>query len=177
MSATLLVGGLGRELVTHLRAQIESSRRLLELTVQQGAAIRLRDVDGVVRRLQDLRVETGGRERLEVERSILLERAGGALTMHATDVTLEHIATLLDPSEAQEARSLSTELKALLAELQRETQLNRALMRQELSFLDHLLKLAGHPSEPGYRPTGEQRLTGPTAVRAPITRGTLDMQA
>lgn len=161
----------------HLGAQIESAKRLLDLTVKQGAAIRMRDVDGVVRRLQDLKVEGGRRERLELERSLLLDRAGSALGKPAEQVKLDDIATLLQPGEAAEAKARSTELRALLGEVQRETQLNRSLMRQELSFLDHLLKLAGHPSEPGYRPTGEQPLTGTSAPRTPISKRMLDLQA
>jgi hypothetical protein len=169
--------GLGKGVLDHLGAQIASARRLLELTIQQGAAIRGRDVDRVVRKLQDIKVEGGRRERLEIERSVLLARAGAALGKPADDVKLDDIATLLAPEEAQEAQARSSELRALLGELQRETQLNRALMRQELSFLDHLLKLAGHPSEPGYRPTGEQPLTGTNAPRTPISNRMLDLQA
>ena len=163
--------------VAHLDAQIASARRLLELTIQQGAAIRARDVDGVVRRLQDIKIEGGRRERLESERATLLERAGAALGKPANQVALADIATLLPAHEAQQAQARSGELRGVLAELQRETQLNRALMRQELAFLDHLLKLAGHPSEPGYRPNGEQPLTAQPTSPSPIARRMLDLQA
>ena len=49
---------------------------------------------------------------------------------------------------------LQTSLRGLLAEIAREHGINRALMRQELSFLDHLVRLIGHEPEPGYSPDG-----------------------
>jgi flagellar FlgN protein len=171
------VPGLGPAVIDHMTAQIASARRLLDLTVRQSAAIRARNVDTVVRRLSDTRVEMGHRERLELERSALLERAGSALGVPAEQVRLEDIATLLPRREADQALSLSAELRGLLAEVQRETQQNRALMRQELSFLDHLLKLAGHHTEPGYRPTGKQPLAPPPARRSPTGRRMLDLEA
>jgi hypothetical protein len=166
---------LGGAVIEHLTQQVESARRLLELTLKQGAAVRARDVDGVVRRLSDTKLELGRRERLELERSALLARAGDALGAPAERVRLEDITTLLSPTDADRARSLSAELRGVLGDVQRETQVNRSLMRQELSFLDHLLKLAGHPAEPGYRPSGRQPLT--TAGPAPVTRRMLDLEA
>ena len=41
------------------------------------------------------------------------------------------------------ARERSSELRGLLEETKREHHVNRALMSQELAFLDHLLRLAG----------------------------------
>ena len=46
--------------------------------------------------------------------------------------------------------------RRLLAEIAREHGINRALMRQELAFLDHLVRLIGHEPETGYRPGGNE---------------------
>ena len=67
----------------------------------------------------------------------------------------------------------SAELRGLLAEIAREHGINRALMRQELTFLSHLTRLIGNEAEPGYRPPGANA-GGPTAP--PVYRA-LDLQA
>jgi hypothetical protein len=66
----------------------------------------------------------------------------------------------------------SAELRGLLAEIAREHGINRALMRQELTFLSHLTRLIGQETQPGYRPPGG---TGPAA--APPVHRALDLQA
>ena len=48
------------------------------------------------------------------------------------------------------AHARSAELRGLLAELTREHACNQALMRQELSFLDHLLRLRRRAPTPAY---------------------------
>jgi hypothetical protein len=177
VTATAAPTRLGTVLLRHLEQQLASVRTLLDLTVKQGAAIKARDVDAVVRRLSDINVEVSRRERIEGERAALLEHAGAALGKPPAEVTLSDMAPLLAPAESATAEARSSELRGLLAEVQRETQLNRALMRQELSFLDHLLRLAGHPSEPGYRPTGEQRLTSSPSTPGLAARRLFDSEA
>jgi hypothetical protein len=149
---------LARAVVTHLETQIESARRLLASVLAQGAAIRERDVESVLARLAELKTEMAGRQRLEEERSALLLDAGKALGIAPAAVTLEALTTLMPPATASQARGLSSELKGLLAEIAREHGVNRALMRQELSFLDHLVRLIGQEPSAGYSPGGgEQR--------------------
>jgi len=59
---------------------------------------------------------------------------------------------LMGTAEADLARARSAELRGLLAEIAREHGVNRALMRQELAFLDHLTRLIGAEPQTGYRP-------------------------
>ncbi|HEV3046707.1 MAG TPA: hypothetical protein VGY13_05040, partial [Solirubrobacteraceae bacterium] len=59
------------DVLAHLDAQIESSKRLLEVVLEQGAAIRARDVHSVVRLAGILRGEVGRRQLLEEDRSRL----------------------------------------------------------------------------------------------------------
>ncbi len=80
-------------------------------------------------------------------------RPAAASTSRRTTVTLDALAQLLGPHEALAAKGRSAELRGLLAEVQREHVVNRALMRQELAFLSHLTRQLGVDGEDvGYRP-------------------------
>ena len=165
---------LEAELLVHLDTQINSARHLLKLVLAQGAAIRERDTDAVLARLADIQSEMVRRGALEQERTTLLQRAGVALGVHATAVTLERLCALVTPEAARVALERSSELRGLLAEIAREHGINRALMRQELAFLSHLTRLLGQEPEAGYRPPGEAPGAAPSAP--PIYRA-LDLQA
>jgi hypothetical protein len=65
----------------------------------------------------------------------------------------------MDDEVAERARALSSELRGLLEVVQREHYCNRALMSQELAFLDHLLRLTGMGAEPGYGAGGDRVAT------------------
>jgi len=165
---------LEAELLVHLDTQINSARRLLGFVLEQGKAIRTRDVDTVLARLTDVQTEMGRRGALEQERAALLQRAGAALGVPAAQVTLERLCSLVTPGAADAARQRSAELRGLLAEIAREHGINRALMRQELAFLAHLTRLVGQDTEPGYaRPDGQ----GSAAASAPPVHRALDLQA
>jgi FlgN protein len=165
---------LEAELLVHLDTQINSARRLLGFVLEQGKAIRTRDVDAVLARLTDVQTEMGRRGALEQERAALLQRAGAALGVPAAQVTLERLCSLVTPGAAESARQRSAELRGLLAEIAREHGINRALMRQELAFLAHLTRLVGQDTEPGYaRPDGQ----GAAAASAPPVHRALDLQA
>ncbi len=145
---------IGTAVLGHLADQLDSSRRLLDAVLRQGAATRRQDVEGVLSCLTEIQGEMDRRGRLETERAQLLVRAAGMLGRQAHEVTLDSLASLMDPAEATVARERSAELRGLLSEIQREHVVNRALMRQELAFLDHLVRLVGAEEEPGYRPPG-----------------------
>jgi FlgN protein len=159
---------LEAELLAHLDQQIASARRLLALVLEQGASIRARDVDAVLARLGDIQAEMGRRGTLEADRTGLLQRAGIALGVQASQVTVERLCHVITPEGGRAAVERSAELRGLLAEIAREHGINRALMRQELAFLAHLTRLIGQEPEPGYRPpgTGDAHTgTTPTAPR------------
>ena len=145
---------LEAELLVHLDRQIASARRLLGFVLAQGTAIRARDVEAVLARLAEIQSEMVARAKLETERTGLLQRAGIALGVPAAQVTLERLCALVTPAAARSAMERSAELRGLLAEIAREHGINRALMRQELTFLAHLTRLLGQEPEPGYRPPG-----------------------
>jgi hypothetical protein len=166
----------GREVIAHLDEQIASARRLLGSILAQGEAIRSRDVEGVVARLAEIKTEMSMRERLEQDRGHLLARAGMWLGVSPAAVTLDAICELMSPVEAEAARTRSAELRGLLGEIVREHGINRALMRQELTFLSHLVRLLGNEAEGGYAPpAGAAAPSRPTSV--PSAYRVLDLQA
>jgi hypothetical protein len=165
---------LEAELLVHLDTQINSARRLLGLVLDQGKAIRARDVDAVLAKLADVQTEMGRRGALEQDRAALLQRAGAALGVPAAHVTLERLCSLVTPAAAETARQRSAELRGLLAEIAREHGINRALMRQELSFLSHLTRLVGGEPEPAYKPGAAQ---GSRQAGAASAYRVLDLQA
>jgi hypothetical protein len=74
-------------------------------------------------------------------------------------VTLALLETLMDRDSALLAGARSSELRGLLETVQREHHVNRALMSQELAFLDHLLKLAGIGGDESYSAGGDRLAT------------------
>lgn len=139
---------LAGDVLAHLDAQLASTRRLLQAVLAQGAAIRVRDVDAVVRQVAAFQAELERRARLEEERARLLIRAGALLNVAPAAVTLSQLTAAMAPHDAELAQARSAELQGMLAEVAREHACNQALMRQELAFLDHLLRLVD-PSAPG----------------------------
>jgi FlgN protein len=164
---------LTSDVMAHLTAQLDSARRMLGVVLEQGAAIRERAVPQIVRLASSLQAELHRREVIEVERLALLERASGKLGVSPSDVSIVMLTELMDEDSAEIARNRTAELRGMLHEIQREHTTNRALMQQELSFLDHLLRLAG--SAGGYDAAGEQ---GSSRRRGPLMhRPVFDMEA
>ncbi len=154
---------LTRDVLAHLATQLDSARRMLAIVLEQGTAIRQRAVPQVVALATSLQTEIHRREVIEAERLQLLDRAGVHLRVSPGDVNIAMLANLMDEQSAQIARARSAELRGILLEIQREHTTNRALMQQELSFLDHLLRLAGNAG--GYDSGGEQSRRKPLMHR------------
>ncbi|MGH2855164.1 MAG: flagellar export chaperone FlgN [Solirubrobacteraceae bacterium] len=140
MPAIVEANPLALDVLAHLDAQLASVGRLLEIVLEQGAAIRARDVHTVVRFAGLLHGELARRSEIEDTRSLLLERAGAQLGIPAQAVTLTRLSVLMDPAHAALAAERSARLRGLVEELRREHSCNRALMQIELSFLDHLMR-------------------------------------
>jgi hypothetical protein len=156
---------LTADVLTHLEVQLASVRGLLAVILDQGQAIRARDVPAVVTLTSAIQGELQRRRSLEEERSRLLERAGSRLGVSASAVTLTLLCELMDPGSAALAQTHSAELRGLLEVVRREHHVNRVLMNQELAFLDHLLRLAGN-GDAGYDSAGDRAMTRPAgAVR------------
>jgi hypothetical protein len=151
-------------------------QRLLEIVLEQGVAIRARDVQAVVRFAGLLHGELARRAAIEESRSALLERAGARLGIPAQAVTLSRLSVVLGPAVAEPAAERSARLRGLVEELRREHSCNRALMQIELSFLNHLMEsLALDSGVHSYDPRGFTA-TGAEAARHGAPR-VLDLQA
>lgn len=173
---------LGGAVLAHLDAQLASARRLLDAVLRQGAATRRQEVETVLHCLTEIQGEMERRGHLEHERTTLLVSAAAQLGRPAHEVTLDALSLLLAPVEATAARERSAELRGLLAEIQREHQTNRSLMRQELAFLDHLVRLFGADEGTGtYGPGGRDALdaAGPPnrPAPSPAVHRVLDLRA
>ena len=143
------------DVIAHLAAQLASARRLLGIVLEQGAAIRRRDVQNVVALTGMLQAELQRRALIERDRARLLERAGARLGIAPTAVSISLLDAVMDPQRSDEAHARSAELRGLLEEIQRQHHVNRALMNQELAFLDHLLRLADSDRHLGYDAAGD----------------------
>jgi hypothetical protein len=153
---------LTTDVIAHLEAQLVSARRLLQVVLEQGAAIRARDVQQVVSLTGMIQAELQRRTLIERDRALLLDRAATHLGVSATAVSMSLLGPIMDPARAPLAHAFSAELRGLLEEVQREHYVNRALMNQELAFLDHLLRLADADRHLGYDSAGDHnRATGP----------------
>ena len=165
---------LEAELLVHLDTQINSARHLLKLVLAQGAAIRERDTDAVLARLADIQSEMVRRGTLEQERTALLQRAGMALGVPATSVTLERLCQLVTPGR-RPGRDGAFRRAARPAGRDR----SRARHQPRADAPGAHLPLAPHPPDrqrgrAGLPPAGRQRRAGPTAP--PVYRA-LDLQA
>jgi hypothetical protein len=153
----------------HLRMQLASARRLLGIMLAQSEAIRKQDVESVLARLTDLQGELGTRQQLETERDALLAQVATTLGRHVDELELDDLLSLCPQAEVEAVRAASLELRGLLLEIGRVHDQNRVLIRQELSFLDHLMRLMSGSPQAGYRPGGW--------TSAPQTLSVLDAKA
>lgn len=167
---------LATDVIAHLDVQLASARALLEVVLEQGKAIRARDVQAVVRATGMMQVELHRRRAIEEDRARLLERSGARLRTPAGQVTLEALAALMPSELADLARLRSAQLRGLLFEIQREHAINRALMSQELAFLDHLLRLVDGEG-PGAYDCAASTARPVALAAASSARRVLDMRA
>jgi FlgN protein len=146
-------------LIEHLERQLASAQRLLQTVIAQRDAIRAQDVEGVLARLAEVQQEMGRRMQLERDRDVLLDQASTALRRPASDLTLEMILVLVPAGDVERARTLSAELRGTLSETARIHGQNRVLIRQELAFLDHLMRVLSGTPEGAYSAAGASSST------------------
>jgi hypothetical protein len=159
---------LTSEILAHLNTQLSSARRMLAIVLEQATAIRQRAIPTIVRLAGALQAEMHRRHVIEMERDDLMQRASAKLGVGAADVNMAMLSTVMDEASAQIAQNRTAELRSMLEDIRREHETNRALMQQELAFLDHLLRLAGDAG--GYDSAGERVSTRKRAgsMRHPV---------
>jgi flagellar biosynthesis/type III secretory pathway chaperone len=165
---------LTTDVIAHLDAQLVSARKLLGIVLEQSAAIRRRDVQQVVALTGALQAELQRRALIERDRARLLDRAAAHLGVSPTAVSMSLLDAVMDPARAPLAHARSAELRGILEEVQREHHVNRALMNQELAFLDHLLRLTDADRHLGYDAAGDHHRVHP--ARLSSRHRTLDLE-
>ncbi len=115
-----------------------------------------------------MQAELGNRAQLEQERDLLIRDTAMRLGVTPEEVTLEAMLATADADNASRARALSAELRGLLGEIERVHDQNRVLIRQELSFLGHLMRVLSGTPQGSYSPFGETPM--PQATNAVDTR-------
>ena len=144
--------------VSHLDRQVRSTQRLLQIVLAQSDAIRQQDTEAVLMQLGEVQAELGNRAQLEQERDLLIHQTATRLGVAPDDVTLEAMLDTSDLGSATRARELSAKLRGLLGEIERVHGQNRVLIRQELSFLGHLMRVLSGTPQGSYSPFGETAL-------------------
>ncbi|MGI9658154.1 MAG: flagellar protein FlgN [Gaiellaceae bacterium] len=141
--------------VSHLDRQVRSTQRLLQIVLAQTDSIKDQDTEAVLAQLGEVQAELGNRAQLEQERDSLIRDTAMQLGVDPDEVTLETMLSSTDPVIATRARELSAELRGLLGEIERVHGQNRVLIRQELSFLGHLMRVLSGTPQGSYSPFGE----------------------
>jgi hypothetical protein len=142
------------DLIAHLEAQVASAERLLATVNAQTEAIKTQDVPTLLARLGDVQSELSLRKALELERDQLINAAAVRRQAPVDTIDLEAMLDGLPPDICARARVLSTQLRSGLARVQQIHVSNRALIRQELTFVDHLLRVLSGVPQAGYSPGG-----------------------
>lgn len=155
------------ELIAHLEAQVTSAERLLATVVAQTAAIKTQDVPELVARLGDVQTELGVRKQLELERERLIQGAATRRGVAAESIDLEALLEGVPAEPAARIRTLSSHLRKVLAQVAQVHGSNRVLIRQELTFVDHLLRVLSGTPQAGYSSGGWSSVPSPvTSVDA-----------
>jgi hypothetical protein len=152
------------DVLDHLDRQVASARRLLGVVLAQGEAIRRQDVEGVLARLGELQAEMVKRAQIERERDLLIRGAAAVHGCAPESVTLQHRLPRRPAPAAGRARELSAELRGLLAEVARGHGQNRVLLRQELAFLDHLMRVLSGAPQGAYTAVGHAAPPQPASI-------------
>jgi hypothetical protein len=145
----------------HLERQLGSARRLLRIVLAQREAIQRQDVETVLAQLSEVQTEMATRTQLEQERDVILEAAARRLGVAPETIGLDALLELVPAPEAGELRQKSAELRGLFQEIALVHGQNRVLIRQELSFLDHLIRILSGAPQAGYSPFGGQGSAAP----------------
>jgi hypothetical protein len=156
-------------LIEHLQRQLDSSRRLLEIVLGQRDSIRKQDVESVLASLTDVQSEMAYRARLEAERDAILLEVALATGAAPDTLDLDAVLVGMPAHECAQARALSAELRGLITEVGRIHDQNRILLRQELTFLDHLMRVLSGTPQGGYSAAGW--------THAPQTSNVVDARA
>lgn len=131
---------IAHELCLNVQEQTRVWRRLLDLSLAQLQALQVQDVHSVHAILQELEVAMLERSRTEVRRGVLLEQAASMLGIPSAEVTRDVIVQHCDAPLGEALAQAAEELRALVVELDAVVARNAAMLEQELSIIDVLVR-------------------------------------
>lgn len=131
---------IAHELCTNLQEQARVWSRLLELSRAQRTALEQQDVHAVHAILQEIEVTMLDRSRAELRRSMLVEQVGAELGVPSEQVTRELVASHCDAPIASALDAAATELRELVGALGEVVTRNTALLEQELSIIELMVR-------------------------------------
>jgi len=131
---------VARDLCTNIAEQTRVWHRLLELSQAQLEALQAQDVHAVHAILQELEVAMLERGRTEIRRSMLLDQAALILGMPVVEVTRDAIAAACDAPLGAALEAAAEELRSLVVELDAVVARNTAMLEQELSIIEVLVR-------------------------------------
>lgn len=131
---------VARELCVNVEEQVRVWRRLLELSQAQLAALDAQDVHAVHAVLQELEVAMLERSRTEIRRTALIDQAAAILGLPVEQVTRDAICARCDAPLGLALEQAAEELRSLVVELDAVVERNTALLEQELSIIDVIVR-------------------------------------
>ncbi|MEO6866932.1 MAG: flagellar export chaperone FlgN [Gaiellales bacterium] len=131
---------LAKEICLNVQEQARVWQRMLELSLAQLAALGQQDVHAVHAVLQEIEIAMLDRSRAESRRTVLMAQAASKLDMNVADITRELIMERCDPATGAELSIAADELRALVVELDSVVARNTAMLEQELSIIEVLVR-------------------------------------
>ena len=151
------------DLIAHLEAQLASADRLFANVTAQTEAIKTQDVSTLLARLGDVQTELVIRRRIETDREQLIQAAATRRNVAPETIDLDAILDGMPADVTEHGRTLSAQLRATLANVQRVHTSNRVLIRQELTFVSYLLQVLSGAPQAGYSSGGWAASARPVA--------------
>lgn len=134
------IRAVAHELCLNVDEQSRVWKRLLDLSNAQLQALQQQDVHSVHAILQEVEVAMLERSRTEVRRGVLLNQAAAMLGIDPSEVTRDVIVAQCDAPLGETLERAAEELRSLVVELDAVVARNAAMLEQELSIIEVLVK-------------------------------------
>ena len=137
---SVAIRSIAHELCLNMQEQARVWQRLLELSQVQMQALQIQDVHTVHAVLQEVEIAMLDRSRTEVRRGVLLNQAAAMLQVPVADITRDVIVRYCDAPLAAALVEAAEELRMLVVELDAIVGRNTAMLEQELSIIEVLVR-------------------------------------
>jgi flagellar biosynthesis/type III secretory pathway chaperone len=146
-----------------LQRECDLYRALHDVLVEEGRALAGASAEALLATLARKESLCEEAERLEANRTELMERLASALGRNPRDLTLTTLQSLVEELPADVLAGVQRELAPLVAEIRTLNERNRAVLAASISVVRDLRDfLAMAASGCGYRETGRLQAAGPS---------------